>query len=443
MVQMMLTKGGFPMMKRLAAFALAAMLLLSLPARAESDLGILLTNALYRIVLRTEAGDTTLGSAALFADQKILLTADSCCVPGDLYAIGEDGEHRILVWEKANDSGIALMEMVTASSGTPLTLANYDAMSLPFIMGANEAGLLGSVPLYQALQTVYRGQEALVFRGDEGILPGGFVADEKGGIIGMVVAQQTEGVGMYIALDPDVIYMALTAKPDTSAFCPVTLSDEGGSVTIAWTDEERGAGHYAITISGDSNHFYNVIKAESAERSLEAILPPGHAYYIQVQWVAEGKDMVEPVWDAMNTIYLPTQPLTAHGFGQECYLTFGGPDQEGAITLPRTENITRAMLADDALVPYFQIRNTYDVDEEIRLPATVELLSPDGQFFFLDLTYVFDPTLETDDSFTLSMTELFSVCADFSGGALPSGEYVIRYHIGGEMAGEYRFTLEE
>ena len=78
-------------MKRLAALVLTVMLLFSLTAQAESDLGVLLTNALYRIVLRTPEGDTTLGSAVLFADQKILLTAESCCVKGDLVAIGEDG----------------------------------------------------------------------------------------------------------------------------------------------------------------------------------------------------------------------------------------------------------------------------------------------------------------------------------------------------------------
>jgi hypothetical protein len=133
----------------------------------------------------------------------------------------------------------------------------------------------------------------------------------------------------------------------------------------------------------------------------------------------------------------------SYGFRQECYLTFHTPDQAGAITLPRAEKNTTAMFADSNLEPYFQIRNTYDVKEEIRLPATVELVAPDGQFFFLDLTYVFDPAYETDDSFVLSMAELFDVCADFSGGALQPGEYVIRYHIGGDLAGEYPFTLEE
>lgn len=431
------------MMKRLAAFALAAMLIFSLTARAESDLGVLLNNAMYRIVLRTADGDTTLGSAVLFADKKILLTAESCCADGDLLAIGADGEHEILAWEKADDSGVALMEMITPSAGTPLKLANYDARSLTFIFGANAGGIVGSVPLYQALYTVYRGQEALVFRGEEGLLPGAFVADEKGGVIGLVVAQQMEGIGMYIALDPDALYNVLTAEPDASAFCPVTLEWEGGLLNIAWTDEARQGGYYALTISGDSNHFYTVYKEESGARSASAILPPGHTYYIQVQWVADGEDLTEPAWDAMTTISLHTQPLTAYGFRQECYLAFGGPDQEGAITLPRTERITSAMFAEDAQVPYFQIRNTYDVDEEVRLPATVELAAPDGQFFFRDLTYVFDPAYETDDSFTLSMTELFDVCADFSGGALPLGDYVIRYHIGGDLAGEYPFTLEE
>lgn len=430
-------------MKRLAAFVLAAMLLFSLTAQAESDLGLRLNNALYSIVLRTADGDTTLGSAVLFADQTILLTAESCCAEGDLVAIGADGEHKILAWEKADDTGIALMEMVTSSAGTPLKLAGYDAQSLPAILGASAQGQIGSVPLYQALHTLYRGQEALIFRGEEGLLPGAFVADEKGALIGLVVAQQAEGIGMYIALDPDALYNALTAEPDASVFCPVTLEWTDGYLNISWTDVKRQDGYYAITISGDSNHFYTVYKEESEARSAAAILPAGHTYYIQVQWVADGAEMVEPVWSAMTPYTLTTQPLLSYGFRQECYLTFHTPDQAGAITLPRAEKITTAMFADKTLEPYFQIRNTYDVKEEIRLPATVELVAPDGQFFFLDLTYVFDPAYETDDSFVLSMAELFDVCADFSGGALQPGDYVIRYHIGGDLAGEYPFTLEE
>ena len=431
------------MIKRLTAFALAVLMLLPFSVGAESDLGMLLTGALYRIVLRTGAGDQTLGSGVLFADRKILLTAESCCKEGDLYAIGEDGEHPILVWEKANNSGIALMEMVTPSVGTPLKLAAFDAQSLPFIFGVNEGGDMGSVPLYQAMLTFYRDQEALLFRGEEGLLPGSFVADEKGGIIGLVAAQKTEGIGMYVALDPDAIYNALTAEPDVSGFCPVTLKWAQGSLEVSWTDEEREGGHYAITFSGESNHFYTVYKVKSDARNSSVILPAGHTYHVQVQWVAEGAEAVEPVWTSMTPCTLETQPLTAHGFQQACYLTFAEVGKEGAIVLPPVEKITRAMFADAAQEPYFQIRNTYDVNEEISMPAAVEVVAPDGQFYFADLTYVFDPSFETDDSFILSMKDIFDACADFSGGALQSGDYVIRYFIGGDLAGEFSFTLEE
>ena len=429
-------------MKRLAALALTVMLLFSLTAQAESDLGVLLTNALYRIVLRTPEGDTTLGSAVLFADQKILLTAESCCVKGDLVAIGEDGEHNILAWERAGDSGAALMEMVTPSSAIPLKLANYDAQSLPFVFGTNNYGDIGSSPLYQALFTVYRGVEALVFCGEDGLMPGAFVADEKGGVIGLVVAQQAEGIGMYVALDPDALYQVLTAENDDSTFCPATLTWEDGCLHIAWTDEAREGGQYAITISGDSNYYYTIYKEAGDARTGMAILPAGHTYYVQVQWVAEGAEVLEPSWNDMNTYTAAMQPLTAYNFQQECYLTFAAPGQEGAITLPRSE-VNSALFSDAGMEPYFQIRNTYDVAEEIQHPAAVELIAPDGQFFFLDFTYVFDPAYAADDSFVISMTEIFDVCKDFSGGEMKSGKYVIRYFIGGDLAGEYTFNLEE
>lgn len=431
------------MIKRVAVFALAAVLLLTFSAAAESDLGTLLSGALYRIVLRTEAGDQTLGSGVLFADQKILLTAEHCCAEGDLYAIGEDGEHAILAWEKAKNSGVALMEMATASSATPLTLSYMDVQSLPYIFGVTEQGDVGSVPLYQALNTFYQGQEALLMRGMEGLLPGAFVADEKGCLISLVVAQYTEGIGVYVALDPEVIYNALTAASDVSDFCPVTLTWDQGCLDVSWTDVKRQGGQYAITVSGDSNRFYTIYYEESTARSGKVILPPGHTYYVQVQWVADGAEAVEPVWSAMTPYTLTAQPLTAYGFRQECYLTFAAPGQEGAIVLPQVEKITRAMFADASLEPYFQIRNTYDVNEEVTMPASVEVVAPDGQFYFVDLTYIFDPAYELDDSFVLPMKEVFSACADFSGGQLQPGSYVIRYFIGGKTGGEYAFTLED
>lgn len=431
------------MMKRLTAVLLTVLLAFAACAQAESDLGAVLSGALYRIVLREDKGDTTLGSGVLFADQKILLTAESCCVEGDLVAIGEDGEHEILAWEKADQTGAALMEMITPSTGTPLKLAAYDAKSLPFIFGVSPAGDIGSVQLYQALYTMYRGKEALIFRGDEGLLPGAFVADEKAGVIGLVVAQQAEGMGMYVALDPEVLYSALTAAPSGDNVCPVTLTWDQGLLQITWTDAERQGGEYVVTVSGDENNFYTIIKENSDARSVSTIVPPDHTYYVQAQWVAEGAEMAEPLWSSMTHCSPASQPLTDYGFWQECYLTLAAPVQESAIVLPPVEKITAALLADSALEPYFQIRNTYDVDEQITRPGSVELVAPDGQFYFLGLTYVFDPDYETDDSFVLSMKELFGVCSDFSGGQLPSGEYVIRYFIGGDKAGEYTFHLEE
>ena len=431
------------MIKRLVAILLAAMLLFSAFACAESELGTMLMGAIYRIVLRGETGDQTLGSGVLFADQKILLTAESCCKEGDLYAIGEDGEHAILAWEKADQTGLALMEMVTASSGTPLQLSAFDVQSLPFVMGASAQGETGSVPLYQAIYTFYRDQEALIFRGEEGLLPGAFVPDENGCIMGLVVAQQAEGLGMYIALSPNAIYSALTADPSMDTFCPITLKWDQGALDVSWTDVKREGGYYAITFSGDSNRFYTVYKEESTARSGAVILPAGHTYYVQVQWVADGAEAIEPIWSVMTPYTVTAQPLTAYGFRQECYLTFAEPGREGAIVLPPVEKITRAMFADSALEPYFQIRNTYDVNEEITMAAAVELVAPDGQFYFLDLGYIFDPAFETDDSFILPVKDLFAACSDYSGGALMPGEYVIRYFIGGKTAGEYLFILEE
>ena len=66
------------MLKRLISLLLAAMLLLGASALADKNVNELIENALYRIVLRTDAGDSILGSGVLCVESNVLLTPASC-----------------------------------------------------------------------------------------------------------------------------------------------------------------------------------------------------------------------------------------------------------------------------------------------------------------------------------------------------------------------------
>ena len=99
------------MLKRLISLLLAVMLLLGTSALADKNVNELIENALYRIVLRTDAGDSTLGSGVLFVESNVLLTPAACLQEGALYAIGTDGEYPITVASLLDDSGVAMMEI--------------------------------------------------------------------------------------------------------------------------------------------------------------------------------------------------------------------------------------------------------------------------------------------------------------------------------------------
>lgn len=432
------------MMKRILSLFLCLLMLCAGAACAEGDPYALLQNALYRIVLRTETEDITLGSGVLFMNQYVLLTAESCCREGELFAIGEDGEHAIASSYLAGASGAAMLEMATASTGTPLSLANYDAESLPFIFGCDAKGKLGGLPMYQVLYAKYRGQNALTLSGEEGLLPGGLMADAKGNIVGLIVAQQMEGYGMYTALEPDSLYLALTGDQAASVYLPMEPTWEGGLLTLTWTDDvQREGGFYNLTISAGENMYYTTYEVQADQRSLQLAVPPGNTYYTQVQWVDDGAQPQELFWAVMTTYTLPGLPFQQYGFQQKCYLAFAPGGQVPTDVLPEPSVVTAALLADETQLPYLQVLNTYDVSEEITLPMTVSLTAPDGQIYFEEMSYIFSPEYELDDHFAVSVDALFTTCREFSlGGTLSAGEYTLRYSIGDRVAGEYTFLLE-
>ena len=433
-------------MKRILAFVLTVLFVCSLSAMAETSPYTAIQDALYRIVLRTEAGDETLGSGVLFMQDNILLTAEGCCREGDLYAIGEDGEHAIRVWKKAGDSGLALMEMRTASDAAPLTLANYDKQTLPYVFGTDAAGNTGAVPLYEMLYALYRDQYALTLSGEEGLMPGGVVIDEGGNLVALVVAQQMEGIGMYIALEPDAIYNALNSSMTggaDNAYLPLTFDWSDGVLTVSWTDGARTDGVYALYLAAEENYYYNTFHIPAEESQASLVVAPGHTYYVQVEWASSADATLGLNWNTMTTYTVPVQQLDVYDFRQDCYLAIAPAGQEVEEVLEKPAALTVELLTDAGNGLYLQVLNTYDVSEVIELPMSVSLTAPDGQFYYEEMGYTFAPEYETADNFAVPVDELFAACRDFSGGgSLPTGTYTLSYAIGGMAAGECTFTVE-
>jgi len=426
------------MMKRMLTLLLALLLILCVPAMAEENLYDLIENAMYRIVLRTEEEDTTLGSAVLFSDRQILLTSAACMQEGELIALGADGEHAIRAAQAVDDSGLAMLEMAEPSDATPLHLASEDAAGVACVFGVDKSGEFIVAPLNQVRNALYQGQEALLLSSSEGLLPGSFVTDDTAGLIALSIAQQTEGLGAYLALDANGLYRALTRQQYAEAFLPTQSSWQDGFLTISWTDEERSGGMYIITLSGDDNPYYTFFEADYTERAIELVVPPEHRYDYQVQWVESADDAIDPVWGAMNGQFVPGAAFTKYGYTQECGFVTRVNEKD---KIAHVDQVTQNMLLDETLLKSLHVKASYDVEEKVELPMTIELIAPDGLFYFESAMHTLTPKKESSDAFLLPLNDLLLDCAEFSGGTLRYGAYTLRYAIGGATAGEYTFTL--
>ena len=413
--------------------------LLCVPAAHAQDVYDLINDALYRIVLRTETGDQVLGSGVLFMADTVVLTAEGCCAEGNLYVLGADGEHAVNTVEYAGNSGAALLHLATPSAAEPLMLSNYEYTSLPYLFGTNGQAGLGAMNLYQMRYGMYRGQETLVLSSEEGFLPGAVVVDEQGAVVSLVVGHQAEGAGEYTALSPDNLYSALTENP----FLPIEITWAYGQMVITWTDEVRTKGGYIISVIGDMNNYYTTYEANYDANSIALSVPPGHSYWVQVHYATSGQEEQAIDWARMMPYTIPSLPLTLYDFTEECSLVSGDADITPVEELPAVTITTPAALLAQNKAQYLQTINSYIVPQEIEAFGSVELIAPDGQFFFYEgLGYVLLPGDGATELDWLDVTDLFRSSARFSGGELLKGEYRLRHFVGGYLAGECVFTVE-
>lgn len=428
------------MLKRILMLMMTLMLLLTLPADAE-ELYDHIDAALYRIVLRTDEGDKALGSGVLFADKAAILTAEGCCAEGALYAIGMDGEHAVKS-SISLGSGAALLELATPSAAEPLTLAPEDVQSLPYIFGTNAEGARGTMPLYKARADMRDGLRTLLFSSEEGLLPGAFLTDEEGRVTALVTAQQMEGAGSYAALGVSALGKLMsTEEPADNGLLPCTLTWEDGKLTVSWTDAARTEGVYVVTLLSNQNLYYTTYEADITERSLVLTPPPGHTYSIQVQRAASEAESLPPDWDVMQDYTLPLLPFKAYGFQGECALLSlpAGVDSTGD-EAPMSV-FTSAALTDPQRDILLSVEGSYDIPAEHTAALALELLSPDGQFFFDEQAIGLDPVSAPADSFVLPLDDLLASCVEFSGGTLQEGVHTVRFFLDGLLAGEYAFTV--
>ncbi len=399
--------------------------------------------ALYRIVLRTEAGDMPLCTGIVFGTADTLLTAADCQREGECIAIGADGEHAVSAWEALDDTGAALLRLADSTAAVPVPVAADTASAVPVIYGVTAQGLTVSAECTAPQSSLQHGREDLVLSAMEGLLPGAVVLDGKGALVALTVRQQAEGHGLYTGVYAMDIGRALSGA--ASAFIPVDVAWADGEVRLTWTDETRTAGLYCLCIIAEENEFYTALHLDTAERDVTLPLAPGHHYDFLLQWLADENQDIAFDWDSMQSFTLPEVNVSLPGFAQTGSLVIAPQGKKLSERLTPPARYTLQALSSAQYSRYYQIVCTHAVTQETELPMTYWLTAPDGQFYAEDNVCTLSPTnAGMEQLFSLPIDELLTECAAFSGqGTLPLGEYSLSWCLGGRLAGRFSFTVEE
>lgn len=442
------------MMKRYLILALSLLMLLAvMPACAETQSPL---EALYRIVLRTEAGDETLGTGVLFGDTSTILTSAGCRAEGEMYAIGADGEHRIAGGEAINGTRLLKLTLETPAAAQPLLATASSSLLNLDLMGATADGSFASMEVTMSRVTALDSRTELLLTAQEGLMPGAVMLGADGGLAIMTIAAYGEGEGVYLALSNVTLSSLLRRVEDDRDALLVEGFDvtcEDGVLTVDWSrasniDATTGM-MYTVYYSLDANPFLSYAQAEEGE--MQAVFPaiPGAGTVIWI--VASAQENAETIYpqygEEMFVLEVPEgEPFTDYGFTNRHVGVAAGPAGMDAETsfLPEAP-LTREILADPDQHIYFQTEDTYQVEAEDGDHALLVMLrTPEGYVLYSFGGYTFMPELCDGDLWLLDITELIETYEEFADkqALWPNGEYSILYYIDGCEVNRVTFTLD-
>lgn len=439
------------MMKRIVTLLLALCLLLTLvPAAAEE-----VPENLYRIVLRTENGDETLGSAVLYRSDVTLLTAAGCWAEGDLFAIGADGEHAILRCDAVPGTQLLCMEMATPSTAEPIAVTTADYLLDYMLYGVNARGEFVRMQVRNSRITRVDGRTEALLYADEGLLPGAIMLGDDYGLACVTVYQAAEGVGVYATV-ADVTLSNLSARPADGPWLltGVTAGYEAGLVTVDWANApvpQEGA-VITVYVTSTNNTYLSSVVPEAGVTSITFPAAPGTE---MIAWVvvsdseeaAQQAQLFPESADEAAIVQVPqAEPITLNSLRNvRMGVTPGEPGMDGVATdfLPQ-EPLTREALSDRSRPIYFMTEDVYTCDaEDDEHTLMVTLCTPEGYTLYYFSGYVFMPEYAASDLWVSDVSEVFADYERFCAGEpWPAGEYTILYTIDGAEVNRLTFTLD-
>lgn len=440
------------MLKRILSLMLALMLLPALvPARAEEGV----PEQLYRIVLRTEAGDETLGTGVLFGTNTALLTAEACWAEGALYAIGQDGEHLISYRGEVMGSHLITLGLATPSAAEPLTVTTADYLLDYMLYGASADGSFVRMALQNSRNTAVNGRAEALLYAQEGLLPGAIMLGDDQALACVTLWQEAEGEGAYTCVADVTLTALFGAEGDASQprlLEGFTARYEKGEILVDWSD----AMGYTLTedtvfcvyCTTDGNNYFSRDLLEDGETSATFPAIPGTEAMV---WISvsqgEAEDLYPEYSNQVQFVSVPEAlPFSLYGHRNlRMGVTCAEPGLDGMATdfLPQ-QPLTRENLTNPDLAIYFQTEDAYAVTREDNAHTLmVTLYTPEGHSFCYGSGYIFMPEFNESDLWVSDITTVFEDYERFCDGEpWPAGEYTVLYTIDGGEVAHITFTLE-
>lgn len=441
------------MMKRILALTLALLMMaLLLPAQAEEAVPA----AVYRIVLRTEAGDETLGSGVLFGTQNTLLTAKGCWAEGEMVAIGADGEHKVSFRGEVAGSQLILLGLQTDSAAQPLTVTQAEYLKSNDLYGVHADGAFAIHTATLSRSTVIDGRVEVLLSASEGLLPGAIMLGADGGLASLSVFQHGEGVGVYAAVANVTLDELLTGAaddPEEGLLRGFTVRTEKGALVVDWSTavgvQITEGSIVNVFMAASCNPFLSYADVTDGSTSVTFPAIPGEELSV---WIAVSRqELTEPVYPAYSNELIQVKvpeaaPIALHGMKNlRCGVTVAEPGLEGeaADFLPQ-QPLTREALSDESRAVYFQTEDTYEVDNEDSGHSLLLLLrTPEGYAFFEESSYIFMPELGGSDLWISDITGLFRSYERYAGDEpWPAGDYALIFCVDGCEVARVPFTLD-
>lgn len=439
------------MMKRILSAALTLLLLLSLmPALAESYT----PPELYRIVLREETGDVTLGSAALFGTKTTLLTASACWAEGEIIAIGQDGEIPVTGCREVPDSQLILLYLAQESAAEPLAVTQAKYLLDYTLYGVNAQGEFISMELHNSRYTVIDNRAEALLYAAEGMLPGAIMLGDDFGLACLTLWQEGEGEGVYASVDNVTLEGLATEDLTADAYLlrNITAYYEKGQVFVDFAGADGYSGDamtYSVYCNATNNVYYTGFEAIAGET---VVTFPAVPFTEVMLWVVARRGGTEEMLfpqtaeDAVFVDVPAPQTIELYGLRNiRMGLTTGAPGLDGMPSdfLPQ-EPLTRENLTDPERSIYFMTEDTYTcAAEDGDHNLMVILYTAEGYTFHYDSGYVFMPEYGASDLWIADISDVFADYERFCDEEpWPAGTYTVLYTIDGAEVNRLSFTLD-